>query len=72
MESLKDCPVCGAGAVILKCEPDGNFMGYAVGCPRYRKNDGVHTRKMFFSNASTREKAIEKWNEYCEVFFNET
>ena len=53
-----------------KDEPDGNFMGYSVGCPRYKENDGIHKRRMFFNFVATKEKATEKWNEYCEVFFD--
>ena len=68
MAVLMDCPVCGAKAVVQKDEPDGFFLGYSVGCPRYKKDDGIHAKKMFFSNVSTKEKAVEKWNEYCEVF----
>ena len=68
MVVLNNCPVCGAKAVVQKDEPDGFFLGYSVGCPRYKKEYGIHAKKMFFSNVSTKEKAIEKWNEYCEVF----
>jgi hypothetical protein len=46
-------------------------MGYSSGCPRYRLNDGVHAKKMFFHNVATKEKAIEKWNEYVERFLDE-
>ena len=68
MVELNNCPVCGTKAVVQKDEPDGFFLGYSVGCPRYKKDDGIHAKKMFCSNVSTKEKAIEKWNEYCEVF----
>lgn len=69
---LHNCPVCKTKAVISRDAPDGFFLGYSVGCPRYKKNDGIHSQKMHFHNVSTKEKAIEKWNEYCEVYENES
>lgn len=71
MKGLRNYPICGAEAVVLRNEPDGFFMGYSSGCPRYRLNDGVHAKKMFFHNVATKEKAIEKWNEYVERFLDE-
>ncbi len=69
---LHNCPVCKTKAVISRDAPDGFFLGYSVGCSRYKKNDGIHSQKMHFHNVSTKEKAIEKWNEYCEVYENES
>ena len=72
MTALRNCPICGAKAVVCKDEPDGFFMGYGSGCPRYKLNDGIHAKKMFFNCVATKEKAIEKWNEYVERFLDET
>lgn len=72
MTELRDCPICGAKAIVCRDESDGFFMGYSSGCPRYRINDGIHTKKMFFSFVSTKERAVEKWNEYVEMFLDET
>lgn len=67
MALLKDCPICGKKAYISRDEPDGFFMGWSVGCPAYKKNDGVHEVNAAFHNITTKQRAIEKWNKYCEV-----
>ena len=72
MTRLRDCPICGAKVVVHRDEPDGYFMGYSIGCPGYKLNDGTHAKKMAFHYVATKEKAIEKWNEYVERFLDET
>lgn len=66
MNKLKKCPICGAKATVTKDSPDGNFMGYTVGCPRYKRNDGIHPMNCVFPCLDTEEKAVKKWNEYVE------
>lgn len=64
MTKLEKCPICGAKAAVKKDAPDGNFMGFSVGCPRYREKDGIHPMRCSFSCIDTEEKAVKKWNEY--------
>lgn len=68
---LKPCPVCGAKAFLRKDTPDGFFMGYSVGCPRYAINDGIHgistveehqEKGYSIFGCFTRGEAIEAWN----------
>lgn len=68
---LKPCPVCGAKAFISRDTPDGFFMGWSVGCPRYRIGDGIHGIETFDEHEknafalhlfTTKEEAIEAWN----------
>lgn len=63
---LSNCPICGAKAIITRDAPDGFFMGYSVGCPRYTLNDGIHTKRMCFFGINTKENAIKKWNKYAK------
>lgn len=67
MQKLKNCPICNSKAFIKRDEPDGFYMGWSVGCPKYRQNDGIHKKKMAFCNLDSREEAVEKWNRYCEI-----
>ena len=64
MEKILDCPICGGKTVVDCAKPDGFFMGWSIGCPRYRLNDGIHIKRMAFHNISTKDKAIEIWNKY--------
>ncbi len=41
-KQLPDCPVCGAKAFIQCDTVKGFWFGWAVGCPRYCLNDGIH------------------------------
>lgn len=66
MSRLSNCPICGAKTYVDRDEPDGFFLGYSVGCPRYKLNDGIHNNRMAFHNISTKERAIMMWNEFCE------
>lgn len=70
-EELKPCPVCGAKAYIQKDEPDGFFMGWSAGCPRYSAGDGIHGTEAHEEHenkgyavhyCTTKEEAIEVWN----------
>lgn len=69
---LKPCPKCGAKAFIHRDAPDGFFMGYSAGCPRYCVNDGIHGINTFEEHKEkayavygcfTRQQAIDEWNE---------
>ena len=39
---LPKCPVCGKRAFIDHYTLEGVDMGFAIGCPSYKINDGVH------------------------------
>ena len=60
---LHPCPICGAKATVEHYAPDGYSMGYGVGCPRYKMEDGIHDRKMYFMNFLTLDRAVKYWNE---------
>ena len=68
---LKPCPVCGAKAYIHRAAPDGFFMGYSAGCPRFCIGDGIHgietyedaeARGYAVHHCFTKAEAIEAWN----------
>lgn len=68
---LKPCPVCKAKAYIHRDAPDGYFMGYSAGCPRYHINDGIHgisaveeheEKGYAVHGCYTKEEAITAWN----------
>ncbi len=68
---LKPCPVCGAQAYISRNAPDGFFMGYSAGCPRYCIGDGIHgietqeenmKRGYAVHGCRTPAEAIATWN----------
>lgn len=70
------CPVCGARAFVRKAAPDGCFMGWSVGCPRYSVNDGVHRicnqfthekRGYSMHGFTTKEGAVKAWNRRCKT-----
>jgi hypothetical protein len=70
-DELEPCPVCGAKAYISSAAPDGFFMGWSVGCPRYCVGDGIHgidtfeedeKRALALHGFFTREEAIEARN----------
>lgn len=64
MTALAPCPECGTQAFIARETPDGYIMGWSVGCPRYRLNDGVHKHKMAFHGFDTRHEAEQFWKAY--------
>ena len=75
---LKSCPVCGAKAYISSAAPDGYFMGWSVGCPRYCIGDSIHgidtfeeDEKMAFAlhGFFTVKEAIEAWNRRADNGF---
>lgn len=75
MAKLKHCPVCGAKAYISSNAPDGYYMGWSVGCPRYCIGDGIHGIDTYEENEKralalhgffTKEEAIEAWNRRAE------
>ena len=68
---LRPCPVCGAKAYIHRAAPDGFFMGYSAGCPRFCIGDGIHGIETFegaeaygyaVHHCFTKEEAIAAWN----------
>lgn len=68
---LKPCPVCGAKAYIARMAPDGFFMGYSAGCPRFCIGDGIHgienyedaeARGYAVHGCLTKAEAIAAWN----------
>lgn len=68
---LLPCPVCGAKAYIDRAAPDGFFMGYSAGCPRYCIGDGIHgietheehiKRGYSVHGCLTKAEAIAAWN----------
>lgn len=70
-QKLKPCPVCGAKAYIHRAAPDGFFMGYSAGCPRYCIGDGIHgietydeaeERGYAVHGCLTKQEAIDAWN----------
>ena len=74
-QELKPCPVCGAEAYIDRAAPDGFFMGYSAGCPRYCIGDGIHGIETFkeaeergytVHGCLTKEEAIAAWNRRAE------
>lgn len=66
INKIKNCPICNSKIFILRDEPDGFFMGYSVGCPRYKLNDGIHSRKMAFHHFNSKENALNFWNNYIK------
>ncbi|MCX4356854.1 MAG: hypothetical protein OSJ43_11660 [Oscillospiraceae bacterium] len=42
LESLPNCPICGAKAYLQGDTIDGFWFGWSVGCPRYCLNDDIH------------------------------
>lgn len=64
MKKYGKCPECGATVYISLDEPDGYFMGWSIGCTRYKVNDGIHKRKMAFHNLYTKEHAIKVWENW--------
>ncbi|MCX4355871.1 MAG: hypothetical protein OSJ43_06555 [Oscillospiraceae bacterium] len=42
LETLPNCPICGAKAYLEGDTVDGFWFGWSVGCPRYCLNDGIH------------------------------
>lgn len=71
VQSLEPCPVCGAKAYLHKAAPDGFFMGYSAGCPRFCIGDGIHgietyeeaeERGYAVHGCLTKEAAIAEWN----------
>lgn len=62
MNKLPDCPICGRKAVLHNVLLHGEYdMGYTVGCPAYKKNDGIHDVQMCWSGVFSKAWAIEKW-----------
>lgn len=68
---LLPCPVCGAKAYVRRMAPDGFFMGYSAGCPRFCIGDGIHgietyeeaqERAYAVHGCFTKEHAIAAWN----------
>lgn len=78
MSELKPCPVCGAKAFLHRDAPDGFYMGYSVGCPRFRADDGIHgwsyndpeERKLTIFFCDSKNDAIEKWNRKVSQWLN--
>ena len=75
MAEPERCPVCGAKAYVHKVSPDGCFMGWSVGCPRYFCGDKLHGvdnitahEKLGYSlhGFATREGAVKTWNRRCK------
>lgn len=71
VQGLRPCPVCGAKAYLSKMAPDGFFMGYSAGCPRYCIRDGIHGIETYedaeahgyaVHGCLTKEEAIAAWN----------
>ena len=65
-KDLKKCPVCGKRAYIAKDMPDGNYMGWSVGCASYKDNDGIHKKRMVRFNLNSKEECLLWWNTVCE------
>ena len=74
-QKLRPCPVCGAKAYIQRMAPDGFFMGYSAGCPRFCIGDGIHgietyedaqERGYAVHGCFTKEHAIAQWNRIAE------
>ena len=74
-ERLKPCPICGAKAFVQHDIVDGFEFGWSVGCPRACISDGVHgfndpesfhKARLTMFNFSSKEQAIDTWNERCE------
>ncbi|MEE1069056.1 MAG: hypothetical protein U0K81_01100 [Paludibacteraceae bacterium] len=68
---LLPCPVCKAKAFIHRDAPDGFFMGYSAGCPKYHINDGIHGISTVEQHEEkgyavhgyfTKQEAISEWN----------
>lgn len=78
MIELKRCPVCGAKAFIRRDAPDGFYMGYSVGCPRFCSDDGIHgwkigdsdDKRLTMFGFNSRKEAIEAWNKKVENWKN--
>ena len=76
---LKPCPICGAKAFVAHDVVDGFEFGWSVGCPRFCRDDGVHglsmdtpddefEKKRFTGFCySTKDKAIEAWNDRVDA-----
>ena len=75
MVDAERCPVCGAKAYIHKMSPNGNCMGWSIGCPRAFCIDRVHgennIRKhqavnLCIHGFATRTGAVKAWNRRCK------
>lgn len=78
-ERLKPCPICGEKAFVEHDGVDGFEFGWSVGCPKFYIDDGIHgltfdspkdevnKKRLTGFNYSTRDKAIEAWNDRVET-----
>lgn len=72
MKMIGKCPECGVNVYLSKDKPDGYFMGWSIGCTRYKMNDGIHKDKMAFHNFTEKAHAIEYWERWvCGKFRND-
>lgn len=64
VSELKPCPECGANAVVVHMVDtyDRADFGFDAGCPRYKTNDGIHTKRQRVSGLPSKEAATEAWN----------
>jgi hypothetical protein len=76
MAELKPCPICGAKAFLSNDVVDGFAFGWSIGCPRYRRYDGIHGIESYEDHIEkgyaihgryTKEQAIEAWNKRVEI-----
>lgn len=69
MPELKLCPVCGSKPIIRHDVVDGFYLGYSIGCPRFKADDGIHgwafddpeDKKLTIFHCNSRKDAIDKW-----------
>lgn len=75
VKQLPNCPVCGAKAFLHGDAPDGFWMGWSIGCPRYCLNDGIHghdfntPRKEHLTRCgfTTKRSAIAWWKKRVKM-----
>lgn len=68
LESLPNCPVCGAKAYLTGDAVDGFWFGWSVGCPEYCLNDGIHghdlstpKRECFAKHGFSTQYTAKRW-----------
>ena len=64
LDGLEPCPVCGAKTIVIHMVDtyDRADFGWVAGCPRYKRNDGIHDKPMIVSGLGSEDAAINAWN----------
>lgn len=61
---IPECPVCHHKAFLKK----NKYIGWSIGCSKYKFCDGVHVIPMFFKHNLTRKGALKKWSIHLEIY----